>query len=297
MIEINTNLYKLTQFELFDYLKKELDDMNIQYIVSDGNIVSLNHIGTPCFVSHMDTVNDRDMKKELLFDNNLNTMYRKDGILGADDRAGINLIMNHCKDINFIFTRDEEIGALGMESLDRKLNIISLLENWEIPCCIELDRKGNNSILGAKHGYCSRDLQSALQRVLPDHIDDVGIYTDIDKICDKIPCCNLSIGYQHGHSIDEYLDIEYFLFMDKKIMELNKISGKFEINHERFIHNATKSRKRSKKRSIKVSAVCDICGYEHDEVHYLNSLMINACNDCLDAMQDDMDRIRSFYRS
>lgn len=221
--KINLNLFMLAQEELLGYIMEILAERNIPYEYIDGQIVSLRYKDAPVFVSHMDTVRDADMKKPLVYDKEQNILYRKRGILGADDRAGINLILNHAENINFIFTRDEEIGRLGMKALVQDFGLKTMLDENRITCAIELDRKGTSDILGAKHGYCEIDMERDIQTVLENHKSNIGSYTDIDELTDVMPCANISVGYYNAHNSREYLDLEYFDYIDTKIEDLNLV--------------------------------------------------------------------------
>jgi hypothetical protein len=225
---VNIAIYKLTQESLIIYVQNYLKERKIKFFEYEGNIISLRKNNCPIFIAHMDTVNDKDLSKKLYLDTNKNILYRKNGILGADDRAGVNLILNHCKDINFILTVDEEIGGLGIEEVVRLTTLTEHLENYS--CCIELDRMGKNDLLGAKHGYCEKDLDVAIQKVLPKYQSEFGVFTDIDYLCDYIASANISVGYYQQHTKNEFLKVDEFDYINSKIFELSKIKGKFKIS-------------------------------------------------------------------
>ena len=88
------------------------------------------------------------------------------------------MILNHCKNINFIFTRDEEIGCVGVRKIAD--NIEEYVEKFNNPCFVELDRKHGDSLLADNHGYCKEDLTNDILEIAPFLKNDFGAYTDID---------------------------------------------------------------------------------------------------------------------
>lgn len=229
---INIPIYYKTQEKLIYYVQNYLIERDVHFIYYNGNIVSLRYRNRPVFVAHMDTINDKALINQLYVDRNQNILYRKNSILGADDRAGVNLILNHCKNINFILTVDEEMGGIGISQL---VNETSLLEELlEYSCCIELDRKGTQDILGSVHGYCEKDLDDAIQNILPSYKSVSGIFTDIDYLYEYIACVNISVGYYNQHTINEYLDMNHYNYINSKIIALSNISNHFDVSTYKF---------------------------------------------------------------
>ena len=295
---INKKLYRLTQDELISYMKEQLTFMGVKYQEVAGNIVSLNHYEAPCFVAHMDTVNDSDMKKPLVIIDNV--MKRVGGILGADDRAGINIILNWCTDINFILTRDEEIGAVGARALTMN-GIEKLLKEFSVPCCIELDRAGNSDILGDIHGYCCNDLQLQLEAVLDKYSSAIGVFTDIDEFIEFIPCCNLSVGYHKQHTNKEYLKIDQFKYINDKIPELAAIRGNFELPDMALAWGSydTLDPYNQYYRDVDTSTTisgnskyeCALCGSKHD-LKYVWAITGYLCDECREYLYTELSDIR-----
>jgi len=215
---LNLNLYKLTQDELFKNLQIFLRNKNIKYDIIEEQIVSIRYPNKPIFVAHMDTVNDNDMCKNLFLNGNI--LKRKNGILGADDRAGVNIILNHCKDINFILTRDEEKGCLGIKKIVNEIE--DYVSEYNNTCFIELDRKYGNSLLADVHGYCQTDLTDDILKIAPFLKNEIGAFTDIDYLIHIKPAVNLSVGYYNPHTNNEYLKIDEYLRINSLIPLLNK---------------------------------------------------------------------------
>ncbi len=275
---INLTLYKLTQNELFNYIKGYLNALKIKFIEFDKQIISINHPNKPCFIAHLDTVNDLDMKKELIVSDD--KLYRKNGILGSDDRAGVNIILNHCEDINFIFTRDEEIGCLGVRE------IAKLFENKpklikDITCFIELDRKGGNSLLSVKHGYCNEDLRNAIMDIALNEgiifVDDIGAFTDVDYLLTYKPAVNMSVGYYNPHSNDEYLNINEYNRINNLIPLLN--SGLNDVYTIVDIEHSYKC-------YDNIECYCEICETIITDKPYTTEYIDCICYDCFTYLQE-----------
>ena len=234
--EIMHNIYELNQEELREFIKGMLSEKNIPYVEYDGNIYSFRFKNKVAFVSHMDTVakSDNEYHKPVFEANGI--LFKRNAILGADDRAGVNCILNHIDDINFIFTRDEEIGRLGAESLKNNNDFVNAINEYNVIGFIEMDRKNNNDILGAVHGYCDQDFHDAVASVLVSGVDVKGVCTDIDSFIKIRAGVNLSCGYHSPHSPDEYLDIESWLKLNNAIPELNNISGEFSLPKPKYTY-------------------------------------------------------------
>lgn len=222
---IRTKLYMMTQEELLVQIKKELKAQNIKYKEDAyGNIWSFEHEGRPAFVAHCDTVAKDDSVYKIPVVLRYGVLYRPKNILGADDRAGVNLILNHAKKINFIFTKDEEIGCLGAKELAENEEFIKDCEE-KINFFIELDRRNGTDLLGNEHGYCSKELADDILKVLSKFKDTYGVLTDIDEFMDIRQGVNLSVGYYNAHTATEYLVEKEFNYIDSKIEELAQIEG------------------------------------------------------------------------
>ena len=233
--EILHKIYTMNQEELRDYIISFLEEKNIEYKLYNGNIYSFRFKDKVAFVSHMDTVADDDEEyHKPVFELN-GILFKRNAVLGADDRAGINLILNHIDNINFVITKDEEIGRIGAANLRKYKEFEDDVINNNIIGFIEMDRKNNSDILGFKHGYCNEDFHDAISSVLTGRIDAVGSVTDIDSFIDLRPAVNISCGYHSPHSSKEYLDIDAWLNLNNKIMELhNNVNGSFSVPKKKY---------------------------------------------------------------
>lgn len=285
---INKEIYTLNQEELQEYILRSLKEKDIPYKTdSYGNIWSIRFKQNVVFVAHLDTVarTDDEYHKPVYEIDGI--LFKNNAVLGGDDRAGVNLILNHIENVNFCFTKDEEVGALGAAELARNEEFKEDIK--DISGFVELDRKGDSDIIGYLHGYCCESFLNAITDVLDGHRDTHGVFTDIDKFKHLKSGVNISVGYYNAHTPQEILDIEYFEYLDSKIMELASITGEFEPPKEevrtysrgsyyRYLYDDIYPVKSGKKNK------CSLCG---KTVDYRDGYKINGeilCPDCFDKM-------------
>lgn len=235
---VDWHLYTLTQDELREHIKYILDHSEIPYKEYGGNILSLTHPGAPVFCAHMDTVKDRDMKLPFIVSGGLQnfdemdffpTLSREGGILGADDRSGVNMILNHMYDINFIFTVDEERGHIGMSSIVRDpktLNDIQFCSNF----MVFIDRRNGTDLIATQNGYCCEDLENAIEKVTFLKSTQ-GFACDADAIKRHMPCVNMSSAYYNPHNNGEFLNLREFEALNNEIPAISRITGNFKIKN------------------------------------------------------------------
>lgn len=169
------------------------------------------------FVAHVDTVHRQDGKNKIK--KNKYSWHAKGDVLGADDGAGVAILMHMmCAGIKgyYVFTQGEEKGGIGATFL--RENNKDLLKEFDR--AIAFDRRGLDSVI-THQGWgrcCSDAFGAALCMELGKandnlmHLnDDTGVYTDTAEFVDYIPeCTNISVGYDHEHSQQESLNIVYF---------------------------------------------------------------------------------------
>ncbi len=275
---------KLRSKILLDFHKKNFTN----FTVYDGNIFSIRFPDQPVFVAHMDTVPVCDMSKPLY--TSKSRLYRKDSGLGADDRAGVTLIMKHFKNINFILTRDEELGSLGAGTLAK--NPLFLEDLNKVSCIIQLDCNGHKVVRGALHGYCNDDLMKDLRTVIPEIKDSVGSFSDIDKFIPFKAGINLSVGSFNQHTKAEYLDLNNFSYINSMIPLLNKkLTKNYSLPKPKVLRNNTYFKgygTYSLYDDFDNDYVCDNCSEEVDKLNYLRSIGMFVCNDCLNNLEKEI---------
>lgn len=171
------------------------------------------------FVAHLDTVHRSGGKNKITKTEAKWIAGDKDKCLGADDGAGVAMLMHliwNSVPGYYIFSQGEECGGIGAKFLADYFDS-TLLEHDR---AIAFDRKGIDSVIThqAMGRCCSDEFAQALATALNDASkeelflapDDTGIYTDTAEFTDHIPeCTNISIGYEGAHSDREWLDIYY----------------------------------------------------------------------------------------
>lgn len=175
------------------------------------------------FCSHLDTVHHEEGFNELTISPDGSTVHAKGAPLGADDGAGVWLMLEMIKlgvPGTYLFHRGEECGGIGSRVMaSRHSDFLSGFER-----AIAFDRKGTSSVITYQYSCgrcCSDEFADALAAALTDDTyfwapDDTGVFTDTANYTHVIPeCTNLSIGYQNEHSNKESLDLNFLNYMLK----------------------------------------------------------------------------------
>lgn len=196
-------LVKMPQKEIFRGLPSILRSYGYQAVVREKSIYAEGQIPI-ALIGHLDTVFPEYTRDnlEIFYDQQKRVMWSPDG-LGADDRAGIDMILHILATTNLrphlLFTCDEETTLAGAKELT------------SIPCpfkelsyIIELDRQGTNDCVFYQCG--NHNFQQYIQTF--GFKAALGSYTDISVIGPawNIACVNLSVGYYNEHSFAEYLN-------------------------------------------------------------------------------------------
>lgn len=158
------------------------------------------------FQAHIDTVRDESKPIKLSVGQHVVTA---EGILGADDRAGICIAMwiaayakKHSLQMpQFLFTNKEETGGIGMKQfLDCEPDLTG------VNLAIALDRRG-----ASEYVYYNRIATEVKEYI--EHfgfIEEYGTFSDIELFSERtrIPSVNISVGYYHQHTKHEQLNID-----------------------------------------------------------------------------------------
>lgn len=175
------------------------------------------------FTSHLDTA---DRKQT---DTNLYSMVENDQeyivtdestILGADDKSGVTVMlymMSHNIPGLYYFFIGEERGGIGSNKLSTIYTKVDYLKN--IKRCVSFDRRNYHSVITSQLGRrcCSDEFGTALckeynKNGLDLSLDPTGIYTDSASFIDDIrECTNISVGYFHEHTGQEYQNMNYLI--------------------------------------------------------------------------------------
>jgi putative aminopeptidase FrvX len=211
------------------YIKNKLNEFGIPYEEDEmGNIFNISHKDRPLLSSHMDTV--QDVTDTLLTDFiNIKGNYLSGyGVVGGDDKCGIYIILEtlkNRKDINFLFSVQEEVGGLGSSGWTNGRNLDDILYG------LVLDRTGNSDIICTQNNYGIKDLEIFLYEIGKDfgYSPTSGTFSDADNLNDLISCANLSVGYYNAHSKHEFVNLsdleDSFKFVNSVITHVHE---KFE---------------------------------------------------------------------
>ena len=179
------------------------------YRAGNGPTILLN--------AHLDVVEELIESRKIVKNNGI--WSSSEGILGADDRAGIAVILELAKTLHldkdfsgkvkFIFTVEEEIGLVGASNVAEYFL-------WDVDAAIVIDRRGTGDIVTSCGGYisfCNEDYgywieQQAIEAGLDGWQCTAGGSSDTRIWAQHgIQSVNLSTGYYNEHTEDEMLDV------------------------------------------------------------------------------------------
>lgn len=188
-----------------------LESMYQPYSISFEGVVYRLEPGKPLVCAHMDQIGIRPCVR-VEFETDGEPIVRgfdavgKQTNLGADDKNGIftalKLIRSFGKDINFIFSVEEEIGGVCRKFLQG----FSEERTNSIPYALIFDRRGGGDVIGTSNAYCEGDFEDAVLDIAEKfgYRRSTGTFSDCDHISEFIPCVNLSCGYYNAHTAGEY---------------------------------------------------------------------------------------------
>lgn len=173
------------------------------------------------FSCHTDTVHHDGGKQDIVYDAEMQVIYKIDGTpLGADDGAGCFVLLEMIKrgiPGCYVFHTGEEAGGVG-SSLMAELEP-EFLKQFDR--AIAFDRRGTQDVI--THQMVGRCCSTLFAQALADALnvandtfsygpDDSGTFTDTANYTRLIPeCTNLSVGYEGEHSSGEMLDVAHLL--------------------------------------------------------------------------------------
>lgn len=228
------DLCVMTQDELLRYLSEEIlkmynhNDVEItrNYIYAKGDIPIM-------LVAHLDTVfNSPPIKEIIFYDPEAQVMWSPYG-LGADDRAGVFLILNILNQgyrPYILFATDEEIGCQGTKKF--LLNFPSPPQ--DLNYVIELDRSGIDDCVF--YNYNNEDFIDYIESF--GFYKDTGSFTDVKMISNvwHVPGVNLSVGYFGEHTCTE------MLFLAPLVKTCQKVIKMLEMPPVHFEYRSTLTR-------------------------------------------------------
>ena len=211
-----------------NHVMKKLATLTDEMTVDDyGNILGEVTFGrvsrepslTILLNSHLDVVDEIEVGREILKRGPVWTS--SSGILGADDRAGIGVILHTLKQlqrmefrapvkVKIAFTVEEEVGLCGAKAVSAEF-----LE--DVQAAFVVDRKGRGDIVTGTRGidFCD-ELFGAMLALIGNLGDDedrweptLGGSSDTRIWAQQgIQSVNLSVGYQYEHTSREELNLD-----------------------------------------------------------------------------------------
>lgn len=195
------DICKMTQEELLgalpSYLEKHYSKDKIhntdRYIYVEGDIPVL-------LVAHLDTVHLNTPKN--IWVTLDQSMIKSDTGIGGDDRCGV-YALNHLATKKMkpylLYTTDEEVGCIGAQGFCDDYTDIP------VNCIIEIDRKGSKDVIV----YDDTNPNLYKKFVELGFKLNYGSFTDISYLCPHfgISGVNLSSGYYHPHTNDEFINV------------------------------------------------------------------------------------------
>ncbi len=198
----------------------------LDFIDEAGNISFVTSPSETIFAAHLDTVcsGDADVPNTLITSGNLVTAENHQ--LGADDGAGIYLLLELMRNKvpgRFIFTRGEEVGGLGASYLADNFDF----SPYKRSICF--DRAGTSEIITVQSGerLASSEFAEALSVAFQEQDmlyveSENGVFTDNALWGDKVPCnVNLSAGYFAQHGPNEFLDLTHLEALAAAVIKID----------------------------------------------------------------------------
>jgi putative aminopeptidase FrvX len=196
-------------------LEHKMDEVKID---TYGNLLATKKVGngngaTVLLSAHMDTVKGVLADRELIEKNG--RISSNKGALGADDRAGIAIILEVLKNINKLgfdgtlkiaFSREEEIGCVGSSKIDPYFY-------QDADLAIVVDRRGSRDIVvGCGMAFCSNEVGHFMEDVskmadMDWKATEGGISDAMTFAENGVNSINLSAGYYNEHTEREYVVI------------------------------------------------------------------------------------------
>lgn len=178
------------------------------YRGGDGPTILLN--------AHLDIASEIEAGRSILKEHRIWRSTK--GILGADDRAGVAVLLQMAENlihssfrgkVKFIFTVEEECGLQGARRVDNYFL-------WGTDAAFVMDRKGTSDIVTSCWGevpYCTERFGRFVEHIanqanLNEWKCTAGGSSDTKIWANHgIQSVNLSVGYGNEHTEDEFLDV------------------------------------------------------------------------------------------
>jgi hypothetical protein len=198
-----------------------------------GNYYKVIGNSDTAFTCHLDTASRTKSKVGLVAyekDNQDFIMTDSTSILGADDKAGVAVIMYMIeKNIPGVywFFYGEERGGIGSSKVANDYESYDFMKG--IKKMVSFDRRNYYSVITSQMGVscCSNEFAESLCKELNKsglklNLDPTGVFTDSANFTELIPeCTNVSVGYFNEHTHDELQNITYLEKLAKACVSAN----------------------------------------------------------------------------
>lgn len=239
--------------EIREYVKKRLTPF-VDHIAIDrsGNLLAEKKYRTgngPTILlnAHLDVV--YELEENRIIEKKNGIWRSSTGILGADDRAGVAVILQMAEDlahssfngkVKYIFTVQEECGLIGSSNVDDYFL-------WGIDGAFVVDRRGTGDIVvscGSYRPFCDPVFGEFIEKVAT--VANVGEWKCTDGgssdtriwAAHGIQSVNLSAGYTNEHTDGESLDVSACYHVTKLLhailaegRELRRISQRIQVRN------------------------------------------------------------------
>lgn len=242
MIDRLMNILTMTDIQCQMYLIRTLKEAGYHVIIGhDPDKIAADYIFAyppskevipVLLMAHWDTVRTTTGKcadePVLLFSEN-GKIENASGILGADDRAGIQMILEVQEEYEekplLLFTNYEETGGAGMNAFIRS----KLLDEWldVIYLTISVDRKGHNQWV-CYYTNVDDTLEELMQRM--GYVEEWGTYTDGSDLAKRYDLAHVNVSYGGylPHTADEFVLIDSYKAGVERLLKLvTKVDKKY----------------------------------------------------------------------
>ena len=268
--------------EVFDYtsdvLNMEVYD-GFSVLFTKSPIVLQAHVDTVCKVAPTQVAGDK--------------ILSTNGILGADDRAGVYAalaIAQFCKKRNFVipnivFTDYEESGAIGMQNLTE---IVRKADVKHMRLMLSLDRQGVGEYV--TYNKLPEQVHKYVESFGFHH--DFGSFSDCKLFTEKylIPSVNVSVGYHNQHTEREFLCVDELNLTINRVIDMirNPIDKLYKCEKQpvapkiydyRYYKNNDYWRNDME--------YCDYCGSAATKLHDIYEYGIAVCDKCYEYFNEN----------
>jgi len=266
-----------------DFIKKFLNKLRIPFSVdAKGNLYNVSNSNSPLLSAHMDTVQDAIDARLTSFINIHGNYLSGYGVIGGDDKCGILIILELLKvkkDLNFVFSVEEESGGNGMMTFVANNDLLN------IPYGIVLDRRGGNDILCEKNDYGVKEFEDTLTEIgkLYGYKSAVGTFSDADYLNEQMSVANLSVGYYNPHMKSEFVKLnELKNAMDFTWQIVKNVKTKFKIpqSYKKYGYYGGDYGSVYEDEDYREDFKCSSCGSFSWENIYLQTIKKYLCKNC-----------------